>query len=269
MKANSNYRAKKIAIAAALIIALFGVAFTGTYFYIKGNESSQATGSQKEQSEENTSISENIQNSETQNNPEQEGVNSSTETANNGTEGTVRTPTVGLRTITGIAGTTTNGRTTITTNNDGTTTIVTLNDDGTTTTTITNPDGTIVSQTTNATVVTETEEVDRLVSESKWVEWTPEKLNVPETAAKLGIKKYKYRVEKIANLGKAEGNKESKAELGDVITYSVILYNDGNVDLKGIVVTDEKLNKTANINVTVAEKSKVAIVENTSYHKQI
>ena len=261
MKANSNYRAKKIAIAAALIIALFGVAFTGTYFYIKGNESSQATGSQKEQNEENTRTSENMQNSETQNNPDQEGVNSSTETANNGTEGTTRTPTAGVRTITGIAGTTTNGRTTITTNNDGTTTRVTLNDDGTTTTIVTNPDGTIVSQTTNATVVTETEEVDRLVSESKWVEWTPEKFNVPETAAKLGIKKYKYRVEKIAKLAKAEGNKESKAELGDVITYSVIVYNEGNVDLKGVVVTDEKLNKTVNINVTVAEKSKVAIEE--------
>ena len=261
MKANSNYRAKKIAIAAALIIALFGVAFTGSYFYIKGNESSQATGSQKEQNEENTSISENMQNSETQNNPEQEGGANNGEVANNGTEGTARTPTAGVRTNTRVAGTTTNGRTTTTTNADGTTIAVTVNNDGTTTTTITNPDGTIASQTTNATVVTETEEIERLISENMWVGWTPEKLNVPETAAKLGIKKYKYRVEKIANLGKAEGNKESKAELGDVITYSVILYNDGNVDLKGIVVTDEKLNKTANINVTVAEKSKVAIEE--------
>ena len=74
MKANSNYRAKRIAITAAVIVALFGSAFAGTYFYMKGNESSQATGSQNEQGQETTtSTSDNLQNPESQNNPEQEG----------------------------------------------------------------------------------------------------------------------------------------------------------------------------------------------------
>lgn len=38
-----SYKAKRIVIAVAAAVALFTAASVGTYFYIKGNESAQAT----------------------------------------------------------------------------------------------------------------------------------------------------------------------------------------------------------------------------------
>lgn len=71
-----------------------------------------------------------------------------------------------------------------------------------------------------------------------------------------------FAIEKTAEIiVKAEGNTAEEAEVGDTIKYTVTIYNIGNVDLTGIVVTDEKLNRTETVDVTVAEASKPAIVQ--------
>lgn len=63
-------------------------------------------------------------------------------------------------------------------------------------------------------------------------------------------------------IAKAEGNTvQDKAEVGDTIRYTIIISNIGNTDLTGIIVTDEKLNRTETVDITVAEGSKTAIVQ--------
>ena len=69
-----------------------------------------------------------------------------------------------------------------------------------------------------------------------------------------------FRVDKTSEIIKAEGNEVAgKAEEGDTIRYTVTVYNEGNVDLTGIVVKDEKLNREETVNVTVEARSVVAM----------
>ena len=69
-----------------------------------------------------------------------------------------------------------------------------------------------------------------------------------------------FRVDKTSEIIKAEGNEVAgKAEEGDTIRYTVTVYNEGNVDLTGIVVKDEKLNREETVNVTVEAGSVVAM----------
>ena len=64
-----------------------------------------------------------------------------------------------------------------------------------------------------------------------------------------------FRVDKTSEIIKAEGNEVAgKAEEGDIIRYTVTVYNEGNVDLTGIVVKDEKLNREETVNVVKDEK---------------
>ena len=69
-----------------------------------------------------------------------------------------------------------------------------------------------------------------------------------------------FRVDKTSEIIKAQGNEVAgKAEEGDTIRYTVTVYNEGNVDLTGIVVKDEKLNREETVNVTVEAGSVVAM----------
>ena len=93
--------------------------------------------------------------------------------------------------------------------------------------------------------------------------------NAPEKEAEVDVptdvKKPDYTISKTATLNKKDGNTaEGKAELGDTIHYVVKVVNTGNVDLENITVTDtmkdaEGNNRTATVDVTVAEGQKVAI----------
>ena len=96
--------------------------------------------------------------------------------------------------------------------------------------------------------------------------------NSPEKEAEVDVptdvKNPTYTISKTATLNKKDGNTtEGKAELGDTIHYVVKVINTGNVDLENITVTDTMKdskgnNRTATVNVTVAEKEKIALEYN-------
>ena len=244
-----SYKAKRIVIGVAVAAALFTVASVGTYFYIKGNESAQAT-----ENTEQTANQNNENTTDTQNNNPQP----TTRDQNNGQESPAPTPRT--TTTNDADGTTT--RTTI--NEDGTTTTIRMNNDGTTTTTVRNPDGTIATQTTDANVVTEYEEgEERLVSRDDWVGWTPEAVPVPviaRVANELSINKYKITVEK--EVISKDSNEDGKYDLGETITYQVKISNIGNTKLTGIKISD-KINDRENI------KSMLLIDENNTLMRKI
>ena len=244
-----SYKAKRIVIGVAVAAALFTVASVGTYFYIKGNESAQAT-----ENTEQTVNQNNENTTDTQNNNPQP----TTRDQNNDQESPAPTPRT--TTTNDADGTTT--RTTI--NEDGTTTTIRMNNDGTTTTTVRNPDGTIATQTTDANVITEYEEgEERLVSRDDWVGWTPEAVPVPviaRVANELSINKYKINVEK--EVISKDSNEDGKYDLGETITYQVKISNIGNTKLTGIKISD-KINDRENI------KSMLLIDENNVLMRKI
>ena len=221
-----SYKAKRIVIGVAVAAALFTVASVGTYFYIKGNESAQAT-----ENTEQTANQNNENTTDTQNNNPQP----TTRDQNNGQESPAPTPRT--TTTNDADGTTT--RTTI--NEDGTTTTIRMNNDGTTTTTVRNPDGTIATQTTDANVVTEYEEgEERLVSRDDWVGWTPEAVPVPVVARianDLGINKYKLSI--IKEVISTDANEDGKYDLGETVSYKITVSNVGNVKLTDLKISDK------------------------------
>lgn len=234
-----SYKAKRIVIAVAAAAALFTAAATGTYFYIKGNESAEATENTEQVADQNIesntdtesnnpeSTSNDKSNGQTTGNQNRPVDNAGTPATNNGTTTT--------RTSTNDDGTTTR----TTTNADGTTTTIRMNTDGTTTTTVTNPDGTIASQTTDANVVTEIEESERLVSKDDWVGWSPEAVPVPvvaRVASDLSINKYKLNILKEVISTDADG--DGKYDYGETITYKITVSNIGNTKLEGIKISD-------------------------------
>ena len=234
-----SYKTKRIVIAVAAAVVLFTAAATGTYFYIKGNESAQAKENTEQVADQN-----NDSNTDTgSNNPE-----STSNDKNNGQPtGTSNRPVDNVGTNATNNGTTTtrttrndDGTTTRTTTNaDGTTTTIRMNTDGTTTTTVTNPDGTIASQTTDANVVTETEESERLVSKDDWVGWSPEAVPVPVVARianNLSINKYKLNI--LKEVISTDANEDGKYDIGETITYKITVSNIGNTKLEGIKVSD-------------------------------
>ena len=241
-----SYKAKRIAIAVAAAVALFTAASVGTYFYIKGNESAQATENTEQVSEQsnnsNTQTPENNNNPETTENTQKDEQPSAQD--NSGAQANAET---NNRENTTTTTTNEDATTSRTRNDDGTTTTVTTNPDGTATTTVTNLDGTVISQTTDANVVTEYEEEERLVSKDDWVGWRPEAVPVPAVAriAKdLGINKYKINVEK--NVISSDLNEDGKYDLFENITYQVKVSNIGNTTLTGIKISD-KVNDRENI----------------------
>ena len=244
-----SYKAKRIVIGVAVAVALFTAASVGTYFYIKGNESAQAT-----ENTEQTANQNNENTTDTQNNNPQP----TTRDQNNDQESPAPTPRT--TTTNDADGTTT--RTTI--NEDGTTTTIRMNNDGTTTTTVRNPDGTIATQTTDANVITEYEEgEERLVSRDDWVGWTPEAVPVPviaRVANDLGINKYKLNI--VKEVVSKDANEDGKYDLGETITYQVKISNIGNTKLTGIKISD-KINDRENI------KSMLLIDENNVLMRKI
>ena len=270
-----SYKAKRIVIAVAAAAALFTAASVGTYYYIKGNESAQATENTAQVDNQNNDSnadtqSDNPQSTSNDQNNDQVTENQDRTVANAGTTpAQVPTPTTPAPTPAPTPGTTTtttnaDGTTTRTTiNPDGTTTRIRMNNDGTTTTTVTNPDGTIASQTTDANVVTETEESERLVSKDDWVGWSPEAVPVPimaRIANDLGINKYKINVEK--EVISTDANEDGKYDIDETITYQVKVSNIGNTTLTGIKISD-KINDRENI------KSMLLIDENNTLIRKI
>ena len=248
-----SYKAKRIVIGVAAAVALFTAASVGTYFYIKGNESAQATENTEQVTEQNkdTNADTNSNNSESTSNDQNNGQttdNQNRAVDNAGTPAQT-TDTTTTRTTTDDDGT----RTRTTTNADGTTTTIRMNTDGTTTTTVRNPDGTISSQTTDANVVTEIEEEERLVSKDDWVGWIPEAVPVPvvaRIASNLDINKYKLSI--VKEVISTDANEDGKYDLGETITYKITVSNIGNTKLSDLKISDtinDKENITTMLNV--------------------
>ena len=248
-----SYKAKRIVIGVAAAVALFTAASVGTYFYIKGNESAQATENTEQVTEQNkdTNVDTNSNNPESTSNDQNNGQttdNQNRAVDNAGTPAQT-TDTTTTRTTTDDDGT----RTRTTTNADGTTTTIRMNTDGTTTTTVRNPDGTIASQTTDANVVTETEESERLVSKDDWVGWMPEAVPVPvvaRIASDLDINKYKLSI--VKEVISTDANEDGKYDLGETITYKITVSNIGNTKLSDLKISDtinDKENITTMLNV--------------------
>ena len=248
-----SYKAKRIVIGVAAAVALFTAASVGTYFYIKGNESAQATENTEQVTEQNkdTNVDTNSNNSESTSNDQNNGQttdNYNRAVDNAGTPAQT-TDTTTTRTTIDDDGT----RTRTTTNADGTTTTIRMNTDGTTTTTVRNPDGTISSQTTDANVVTEIEEEERLVSKDDWVGWMPEAVPVPvvaRIASDLEINKYKISI--VKEVISTDANEDGKYDLGETITYKITVSNIGNTKLSDLKISDtinDKENITTMLNV--------------------
>lgn len=236
-----SYKAKRIVIGVAAAVALFTAASVGTYFYIKGNESAQATENTEQVTEQNnnTNADTSSNNPESTSNDQNNGqtTGNPNETVGNAETSVPTTSTTTTRTTTDDDGT----RTRTTTNADGTTTTIRMNTDGTTTTTVRNPDGTIASQTTDANVVTEYEEgEERLVSKDDWVGWMPEAVPVPVVARianDLGINKYKLSI--IKEVISTDANEDGKYDLGETVSYKITVSNVGNVKLTDLKISDK------------------------------
>ena len=240
-----SYKAKRIVIAVAAAAALFAAASVGTYFYIKGNDSTQATenteqvANQNKDSNADTPSNNPDITSNDQHNDQSTGTTNGT-VANAGTHATNNNGTTTTTTRNNAEGTTTR----TTTNADGTTTTIRMNNDGTTTTTVTNPDGTVTAQSTDANVITETEESERLVSKDDWVGWTPEAIPVPVVARianDLQINKYKLNI--LKEVVSTDLDADGKYDLGETITYRIKVSNIGNTKIIGIKVSDKINNK--------------------------
>ena len=234
-----SYKAKRIVIAVAAAATLFTAAAVGTYFFIKGNESAEATENTEHVADQNidSNTDTGSNNPESTSNDQSNGQTTGTQNRTVDNAGTTATNngTTTTRTSTNDDGTTTR----TTTNADGTTTTIRMNTDGTTTTTVTNQDGTIASQTTDANVVTEIEESERLVSKDDWVGWTPEAVPVPvvaRIASDLSINKYKLNI--LKEVISTDADEDGKYDYGETITYKITVSNIGNTKLEGIKVSD-------------------------------
>ena len=228
MRERLNYKSRKTIIIVAIILLLIAIASTGIYMFTKGNDETKAF------TEGNTTIGDseiNLPEENKNSNSVQEPTIESEQSTQNNNEVTTQTPTVPETTKKPVTGTTTQ-----TTGNVP-----------------------------NEEYVTEKEEVvEKLVSESFLVGWTP--INVSSITEDIQLnkpsKEAKYEVTKVATLVNDEAIKNENGEFntrvkaGDKVTYVITVKNTGNVTIQNIKVVDELANYEETISVLEIGESK-------------
>lgn len=228
MRERLNYKSRKTIIIVAIILLLIAIASTGIYMFTKGNDETKAF------TEGNTTIGDseiNLPEENKNSNSVQEPTIESEQGTQNNNEVTTQTPTVPETTTKPVTGTTTQ-----TTENVP-----------------------------NEEYVTEKEEVvEKLVSESFLVGWTP--INVSSITEDIQLnkpsKEAKYEVTKVATLVNDEAIKNENGEFntrvkaGDKVTYVITVKNTGNVTIQNIKVVDELANYEETISVLEIGESK-------------
>ena len=228
MRERLNYKSRKTIIIVAIILLLIAIASTGIYMFTKGNDETKAF------TEGNTTIGDseiNLPEENKNSNSVQEPTIESEQSTQNNNEVTTQTPTVPETTKKPVTGTTTQ-----TTENVP-----------------------------NEEYVTEKEEVvEKLVSESFLVGWTP--INVSSITEDIQLnkpsKEAKYEVTKVATLVNDEAIKNENGEFntrvkaGDKVTYVITVKNTGNVTIQNIKVVDELANYEETISVLEIGESK-------------
>ena len=228
MRERLNYKSRKTIIIVAIILLLIAIASTGIYMFTKGNDETKAF------TEGNTTIGDseiNLPEENKNSNSVQEPTIESEQGTQNNNEVTTQTPTVPETTTKPVTGTTTQ-----TTENVP-----------------------------NEEYVTEKEEVvEKLVSESFLVGWTP--INVSSITEDIQLnkpsKEAKYEVTKVATLVNGEAIKNENGEFntrvkaGDKVTYVITVKNTGNVTIQNIKVVDELANYEETISVLGIGESK-------------
>ncbi len=227
MRERLNYKSRKTIIIVAIILLLIAIASTGIYMFTKGNDETKAF------TEGNTTIGDseiNLPEENKNSNSVQEPTIEPEQGTQNNNEVTTQTPTA-PETTKPVTGTTTQ-----TTGNVP-----------------------------NEEYVTEKEEeVEKLVSESFLVGWTP--INVSSITEDIQLnkpsKEAKYEVTKVATLVNGEAIKNENGEFntrvkaGDKVTYVITVKNTGNVTIQNIKVVDELANYEETISVLEIGESK-------------
>ena len=202
MKAKLSYKSKRNIVISVIIVALLAVIGTGTYFFTKGNDDTQAF------SGDNMQIGESTQNGQTeaQGNEGQEAQSSEQNQGQGENEGTQEP----------VENNNGEGSTTEGENNPSNQETTTQGQNGRTT-------GTTTGEVPNDEYVTErVEEQEVLVSEDYLVEWAPLSIEANTTTSNLSIIRPILSAEKTAD--------KTAVRAGEVITYTITVKNSGTAD---------------------------------------